>query len=696
MIPPLPVREAREKALLLTLQFIDPIGAFVAGVLTLYDTIPAAQALLHGDRGPRAEIALAVWGLALLVANPLTIFILVMRGFGAPTTLARKLSSQPLVFCLGAVIYAAAHDSAFTSWLDMQIASLHYAGEFAGTFALFGSTAFTFATATRGILHWGHEAARTALNAAGASARNRSQHRALSGELFLCGGIARGLFRDRNLAVGVPQRGDLLLYGEQSARRGTIAVGAPGSSKTRSKLYPDLYWGLHTSPRAGALVFITKRRATEDCYAIASRFRPKDRIHIVGVGPGSAHMDITSRMTHESIGDAIQDGLGSSHSDFWRHGPSAFVEGFVEIAKALAPATIQIPPQNDENGVMAPGGEGYDLEITDTLPTFLKLISLDGRRLDALFSHGFERAAELETRDERKANALRELLHEVKERVLPLMLRDAKLGEELRQSVLPQLQPFARGPLRDAFCDSHGIDLALLEQGHVMLVEIDETEHPRAVGTVVRMIFRRIVQMARERTASDRIGVLDPVILICDEYTNYAAPGHVQAWNTVRESNFCPTVGITSVSALARQLGGDHDATNAIVANFANKFFFEVDDKATRDLARELIGQSVVLRRSNTEGTSRTHGSSSSINSGSNQSRGTSQSESLSEHREDAIDGSVWRALGAGRDYSTAIAFVRTSAGVKTDVVVLGVLDPTEGIITALPDGYGLRSSGWA
>jgi hypothetical protein len=177
-----------------------------------------------------------------------------------------------------------------------------------------------------------------------------------------------------------------------------------------------------------------------------------------------------------------------------------------------------------------------------------------------------------------------------------------------------------------------------------------------------------------------------------DEYTNYAAPGHVQAWNTVRESNFCPTVGITSVSALAKQLGGDHDATNAIVANFANKFFFEVDDKATRDLARELIGQSIVMRRSNTEGTSRTHGSSSSINSGgSNQSRGTSRSESQSEHREETIDGSVWRALGAGRDYATAIAFVRTSSGVRTDVVVLGALDPTEGIITALPTGYGLR-----
>lgn len=405
-------------------------------------------------------------------------------------------------------------------------------------------------------------------------------------------------------------------------------------------------------------------------------------------------MDITAGMTHESIGDAIQDGLGSSHSDFWRHGPSAFVEGFIEIVQALAPATIHVPALKDKEDAVAPGSEAYDLPVDDTLPTLLKLISLDARRLDAVFGYGFQRARDLEASQPQDAAKLRDLLHEVKGRVLPLLQRDAKLGEELRQSVLPQLQPFARGPLRETFCDSRrGIDLSLLEQGHVILVEIDETEHPRAVGTVIRMIFRRIVQMARERTAAERVGYLDPILLICDEYTNYGAPGHVQAWNTVRESNFCATVGITSISALTKQLGGDQNATNAIIANFANKFFFEIDDKATRDLARELIGQTTVLRHGTTEGTSQTHGSSSSasLSGNSHQSRGSSRSETTSEHREEAIDGAIWRMLHAEHDSATAIAFVRTGFGVSTDVVTLGVLDPAEQIVTALPEAYGLR-----
>jgi hypothetical protein len=234
--------------------------------------------------------------------------------------------------------------------------------------------------------------------------------------------------------------------------------------------------------------------------------------------------------------------------------------------------------------------------------------------------------------------------------------------------------------------------LSLLEKGHVIIIEIDETEHPRAVGTVVRMVFRRIVQMARERTASARVGHLDPILLICDESTNYAAAGHVQVWNTVRESNFCATIGITSMSALTDQLGKPHTA-NSIVGNFANKFFFESDDKATRDLANELIGKTTVIRRGTSEGLSKTRGTSTSSSvtgGGSHQSSGTTRSESTSEHLEDALDGSIWRKLHAEKEYAVAIAFVRTDEGTTTDVVTLGVLDPANGLATATPAQYGL------
>ncbi len=682
-------QEAQQKATLLALQFLDPIGGFIAGYLSLLLAIPAVLSLIHGHSGASAEAMTYAVSAVLVMGNILTAVRLLLGGFGYAA--APALETKPLRFSIGLVLIAATHLEPLSRWLD---STLHDGG-ITATAALCFTTMYAIGNALCAAIHWGAQLVSLSFAWILVGGSNHSQHRALTGELHLCGGSARGAFRDRNVAVGAPRRGELLLYAEQSARRGTLIVGAPGSSKTRSKVYPDLYWALQSSARAGALVFVTKRRATDDCYAIARAFRPKEKIHVVGIGPGREHIDITAGMTHESIGDAIQDGLGASHSDFWRHGPSAFVEGFIEIGKALAPATLHVPPQLDKKGSVRPGGEPYDLEITDTLPTLLKLISLDARRLDALFSYGFARATELESKDSRKAHALKELLHEVKERVLPLMQRDAKLGEELRQSVLPQLQPFARGDMRDAFCDGNGVDLDLLEKGHVILIEVDEAENPRAVGTVVRMIFRRIVQMARDRTASDRIGLLNPIILLCDEYTNYAAPGHVQAWNTVRESNFCATIGITSVSALIRQLGGDRHAADAIIGNFANKFFFEVDDKQTRELARELIGKSIVKRRGTTTGKSRTSGSSSGggpHGGGSQTSSGTSESESLNEHLEDVLDGSVWRALGAERDRATAIAFVRTPAGVRTDVVILGVLDPTDRIYTALPSGYGLSA----
>lgn len=674
------IQERQSKALALALQFIDPAGAIIAGLFVLRYAIAALASMLHGGHGYDAATMLWLWGCVLVFGNVLTVVNLLLCGFGISVP---SVTTNALRFVLGIALMAAAYFPEGTSWLENSVPAF----DFASTFAVCVATAFGLGTGVVGAAQAAFNLLATSTTAVRVASRNNSRQRALNGELVLCAGTARGIFHERNLLTGAPLSGEVLLYGEQSARRGTIAIGAPGSSKTRSKIYPDLYWGLGSSPRAGALVFVTKRRATQDCLAIARAFREVNQIHVVGIGTDREHIDITSGMTHESIGDAIQDGLGTSHSDFWRHGPSAFVEGFIEIAQALAPATIHVPANVDKEGNITPGGEAYNFEIAAGLPTILKLISLDGRRLDAVFAYGFKRAAEIEKSDPQRARALSELLHEVRERVLPLMIRDAKLGEELRQSVLPQLQPFARGPLREAFCDPNGIDLGLLEKGHVILVEVDEAEHPRAVATVVRMVFRRIVQMARDRTASERVGYLDPVILLCDEYTNYAAAGHVQAWNIVRESNFCATVGITSISALTKQLGGDRDAANAIVSNFANKFFFEVDDKATRDLARELIGQSVVLRRGTSEGTSRTHGSSSSSQSsgGSHHSHGTTLSESLTEHLEDVLSGSVWRTLGAGRDHATAIAFVRTPEGVKTDVVLLGVLDPATETYTALP-----------
>ena len=153
------------------------------------------------------------------------------------------------------------------------------------------------------------------------------------------------------------------------------------------------------------------------------------------------------------------------------------------------------------------------------------------------------------------------------------------------------------------------------------------------------------------------------------------------------------TVGLTSISALVKQIGDQH-AAHAIISNFSNKFFFDSDDKATRELANELVGKTTVLRRGTSEGNSTTSGTSAtgSLGSGgSHRSRGTSKAESTTEHREDALDGSIWRALQAERDAATAIAFIRSDEGTTTDVVALGVLDPSHGIVTAIPEHYGLQ-----
>jgi len=669
------------------LKFIDPIGAFLAGLLTL--RLAIAIILRDFQVAIAPETVFTVWGIVLVGSSLLTPISLLLRGFETSRSVGKALQSNSLSFWLGVLLLFAAHATVLIQRIE---SSVPYLG-IIDSVALCIGTGFAFVIGAESAAQRLGKLARSLALATSIACANRRRGRALIGELTLCAGEATGVFGGRGV-VGAPNRGELLLYGGHSPQRGTMLIGSPGSGKTRTKIYSDLHWALLSSPRAGALVFTSKKHATGDCYAIAAALRPKSNIHIVGVGPGREHLNIMSGMTTEAIADAIQDGLGTSNSDFWIQAPSGFAEAPILLMRALAPTRIHVPADLDENGNVKPGGDASDLEISETIPTLLKLLVPDPRRLNAVFKHGFARVQELSKTDTRKASALADLLDRVRDRLLPLMHHDARLWEELRQSLLPQLQPFEEPVVRDAFCDAHGIDLGLVEQGHVIIVEIDEANYPRAVPPVSRFVFRRAVQMARERTAPDRIGLLDPVAIIADEYQNFAASGHRHAWNTIRESVFCATVSITSVSALAKQLGGDAHGANAMIANFGNKFFFRTDDEATRALARELAGKAIMRRHSQSSGASRSRGSSSSghpSGGGSHHSTSTSETTSTNEQLEYVIDGSLWSNLMATRDSATAIAFVDAAAGTAADVVSLGVLNPREGITTALPEAYGFR-----
>lgn len=331
-------RESQECAAALLLAFVDPIGAIIASIAIAHYSYLAVYSLLHHGGGYRPFAVIFFLGAALVVASPTALFAPIARGIGVPSSIFVKARGKSLAFWLGVALIISAYVPVVTEWVQRSVPFFDYTGT--AVLCMVSLLAFCVGGSDAiAALSDGFQAATAYIRVTG---KNRTRRHSLTGQLLLCGGVSRGTFQERNVTEGAPAKGELLLYGEQSVRRGTIVIGAPGSSKTRSKVYPDFYWGLQSSPRAGALVFVTKRRATQDCYRIARTLRPADHIHVVGIGPDRETMDVTAGMTHESIGDAIQDGLGASHSDFWRHGPSAFVEGFIEIVHALAPATIQV------------------------------------------------------------------------------------------------------------------------------------------------------------------------------------------------------------------------------------------------------------------------------------------------------------------------------------------------------------------
>ncbi len=113
-------------------------------------------------------------------------------------------------------------------------------------------------------------------------------HRTISwADFTLCAGLAHGVFRERNLVGGAHRL--RLAYGERSAGRGTLAVGAPGSSNA-ARLHPDFLFQA-TSPRAGALTAEIHGFGDERFLAIAREFN-KNHLRLVGIGTGRATMDI--------------------------------------------------------------------------------------------------------------------------------------------------------------------------------------------------------------------------------------------------------------------------------------------------------------------------------------------------------------------------------------------------------------------
>lgn len=262
-------RESQERAVTLILTLLDPIGAIIASIALAHYGLIAVQSLLHHGGGYRPFALIFFLGAALLVANPMALMAPIARGVGAPARVFPKMRGRTLAFWLGVALIACAYLPSVTAWVQ---ASLPYI-DYTGTAALCFAALLAFCIGCGEAITAVGEILKSAAAHVRVSGTNRARRQSLEGQLRLCGGVARGIFRERNVTVGAPAKGELLLYGEQSVRRGTIVIGAPGSSKTRSKIYPDFYWGLESSPRAGALVFVTKRRATQDCYRIARALR---------------------------------------------------------------------------------------------------------------------------------------------------------------------------------------------------------------------------------------------------------------------------------------------------------------------------------------------------------------------------------------------------------------------------------------
>ncbi|HVA28000.1 MAG TPA: hypothetical protein VNF68_07455, partial [Candidatus Baltobacteraceae bacterium] len=254
------LRDSQAHLASLYLALIDPILTILAGLWLVAKLQPIIESWIQHRPLHYVTWAVALWlGCALIASNVMSLIIPVARGFGADGELFKASKPRYLAFWVGVGLVIASHIPSAMQWVTRQ----DQFPDYDGTIVLSLMALFAFFFGARDFVISAWTAISAAVTTASVESRNRRAWHTSSRQLALCGGIAQGVFRKRNLATGAPAKGTLLLYGERSANRGTIVVGAPGSSKTRSKVYPDFYWGLRTSQRAGAIVFITKKRATE-------------------------------------------------------------------------------------------------------------------------------------------------------------------------------------------------------------------------------------------------------------------------------------------------------------------------------------------------------------------------------------------------------------------------------------------------
>ncbi len=405
--------------------------------------------------------------------------------------------------------------------------------------------------------------------------------------------------------VGALAKGHLITVNADNAYYGTLVLGPSGSGKTRGVLQrwsrDWLMW-----PDAGLFAYGIKPDWSLTLAKIAIFCgRRDDQIHIVG--PGHDPWPLMRGLEPDSVANFVLAAgtMGrAGHDSFW-------IGSAVNLVRRAA--TILYAACDDERPLEAQVTD-KDGQVTKTytlaydLGSLSELLHATGANGKAIAKAALARSAALHASGmDAEANMLVKALRGFEELTSGM---DARTRVSIVAHADAAIEPFISSEsLSRAFCGTEPFDLAVLERGHVVILDVDLNKYPAAASLVYLLAFEQMKQFMQRRMAERGGGArLNPIAFVVDEYAKVAVASHTDMWQLCRQACIAPVIAYQLHSHLQQAVGGK-DAANGLVGGFATKVVFNTDDEASLNLVQHALGQSEVERTSMSHGSSGQGGS---------------------------------------------------------------------------------------
>ncbi len=398
---------------------------------------------------------------------------------------------------------------------------------------------------------------------------------------------------------GFPAANTPIYIGAHQACQGILVEGAPGSAKTRGawlKALEDALRDLTT----GAVVFVVKKTMTKQVRAVARRAgrSPDD---VIVVGPGKRSMNLFGTMTPNAIGAGFRDAIGNDSSEFWRTAPSNLVKNYCSLLKGIGPVILALPPLKIKDPVTGVEQERpRSLKCSYAPDGLYEALFAGSDGLQSMLMHAasvYDQLSAIPNPD----RAARQRLDSIKSSLryfdgpykLTFEATSGSSGNETTAGIYHTIEPYLNALIGTAeICEAFGskddVTLDVLNDGKILIVEINEKDYPDAARLVHNITFQQIGMFASERL--DKHNNL--VVVGCDEYVSMASAQHGKAWREIRESKCAGLIAIQSRSSLEQAVGAA--AMRDIMNSFSNFVCFSLSDPTSREFYTKHLGTAKV------------------------------------------------------------------------------------------------------